>query len=389
MRDKEWEIQTTIRLFHKKTFPCIFSWTVNYGNMGHNTLGGGYPLSYQLDWASADRLIAELGRTYRIYAPKRFAKQGRFSDTDVIRYDEVSSAEEIVFHERSTYSAKEVVTPINQSLFYFTPEAFHESKGLGSKPILVFLRPCDIHAFEHQDKIYLHNGEPDSYYQRVRDNVHFVLMECCEGFDTCFCVSMGCNRTDHYAMAVRATEEGLLFEVQESALDPFFAQSVKADFTPEFIEANVNTVVIPEITDKEVLNALKVHPFWDSYNSRCISCGSCTLACSTCTCFTTRDRSYTDNADVGERRRITSSCQVEGFDEMAGGHSFRVTAGARLRYKMLHKFHGYKARFQDSHMCVGCGRCTSHCPAYISMTATIAKMSEAVAEIVAARGEDV
>ena len=41
----------------------------------------------------------------------------------------------------------------------------------------------------------------------------------------------------------------------------------------------------------------------------------------------------------------------------------------------------YKARFNDYHMCVGCGRCTSRCPEYISVTATVEKMATAVAEI--------
>ena len=49
--------------------------------------------------------------------------------------------------------------------------------------------------------------------------------------------------------------------------------------------------------------------------------------------------------------------------------------------KILHKFHDYKARFKDYHMCVGCGRCTSRCPEYISVTATVEKMATAVAEI--------
>ena len=36
---------------------------------------------------------------------------------------------------------------------------------------------------------------------------------------------------------------------------------------------------------------------------------------------------------------------------MAGGMSFRNRAGDRMRYKVLHKFHDYKARFKDYHMC--------------------------------------
>ena len=66
---------------------------------------------------------------------------------------------------------------------------------------------------------------------------------------------------------------------------------------------------------------------------------------------------------------------------MAGGHSFRPTAGDRMRYKVLHKFHDYKARFKDYHMCVGCGRCIDRCPEFISIAATVEKMAKAIEEI--------
>ena len=66
---------------------------------------------------------------------------------------------------------------------------------------------------------------------------------------------------------------------------------------------------------------------------------------------------------------------------MAGGISFRKDAASRMRYKMLHKFRDYKARFGDHHMCVGCGRCTDRCPQFISVTATLEKMAAAVAEL--------
>ena len=345
-------------------------------------------MSYYLDAAATDQLFAKLRRDYRLFAPKRFEKQGRFSDTDIIRYDEITQLAEIETAERSTYSAKEVVTPINQALFYFTPDEYRQSKGPSEKPILVFLRSCDIHAFEHQDHIYLENGgAPDSFYARVRQQLRFVLLECSESFDTCFCCSMGCNQTDHYAMAVRREADGMSFEIKDPALQPYFAAAATNDFTPTFVSKNPVAVVLPQIPDKETLNELKKHPFWQEIGARCISCGSCTVACSTCTCFTSRDLHYTENAEVGERRRVTASCQVEGFDEIAGGQVFRQDAAARYRYKMLHKYHDYYARFGQTHMCVGCGRCTSHCPSYISVTASIAKMSAAVAEILARKGE--
>ena len=324
---------------------------------------------------------AKLRQDYDIYAPKRFPKQGRFSDTDIIRYDRVESGAEIVFDEKSDYPAKEVLTPICQAILYFTEDEYRASKA-SQRPILLFMRPCDIHAMQHQEKIYLENGGvADLYYRRMRERVHIVLMECSEGWDTCFCVSMGTNRVEDYALAVRQTEQGLLFDVREDALKTYFAGQPAADFQPVFVEKNSVSVTVPEIADKELLLKLKEHPFWQQFNGRCESCGACTIACSTCTCFTTRDVIYGDNPAVGERRRVTSSCQVSGFDDMAGGISFRKDAASRMRYKMLHKFRDYKARFGDHHMCVGCGRCTDRCPQFISVTATLEKMAAAVTEL--------
>ena len=120
---------------------------------------------------------------------------------------------------------------------------------------------------------------------------------------------------------------------------------------------------------------------WKEFNSRCISCGACTIACSTCTCFTTTDIVYDENGNVGERRRTAASCQIDGFTDVAGGGKYRTTPGDRMRYKVLHKFHDYKARFKDYHMCVGCGRCIDRCPEFISIVTTVEKMAKAIEEI--------
>jgi anaerobic sulfite reductase subunit A len=72
---------------------------------------------------------------------------------------------------------------------------------------------------------------------------------------------------------------------------------------------------------------------------------------------------------------------------MAGQREMRATAGDRMRYKMLHKFRDYDARFHEGHMCVGCGRCTHRCPELISISATVNKMSAAVEEIRAQLGK--
>lgn len=336
-------------------------------------------MGYKVGYEKINEIIKELSKEYDIYAPKRFNKAGRYSDTDMIRYDIIEKAEDIVFDEKSDMPAKEVLSPITQTLFYFTEDEYRESK-VNSKKIIIFMRPCDINAMEHQNKIYLQNGGfKDLYYSRLQEKVKIVMMECSKGWDTCFCVSMGSNKTDEYSMAVRNEDGYWLVDVKDDAFDCFKAE--EAQFDVEFVEENELTVELPEIKNKAVLTKLKSHPMWNEFNSRCISCGACTIACATCTCFTTTDIAYNENPNVGERKRTSASCQIEGFTDMAGGHTFRPTAGDRMRYKVLHKFHDYKARFKDYHMCVGCGRCIDRCPEFISIVATVEKMNAAIKEI--------
>lgn len=344
-------------------------------------------MGFKLGSKEVDSLFESLRKEYRIYAPKRFEKQGRYSDTDIIRYAEVSSFNEIVYDEKSTYPAKEVITPITQTLYYFTEDEFRESKNpYGDKKILIFARACDINAQKRQDKIYLENGGfEDIFYKRVRDKVKFVCLECSESFDTCFCVDMKSNKTDDYGLAVRFSDDLILFNVNDKEFDEYFKGCNEEDFTLEFVTENKAKVCLPNIENKEVIAKLKNHPMWKEYDKRCIQCGSCTVACPTCSCFTTKDIVYNENSNVGERRRVTASCHIDGFDEMAGGHKFRITAGDKMRYKVLHKIHDYKMQFEDFNMCVGCGRCTDRCPENISITATINKVNDAVNEI--ARGD--
>ncbi len=338
-------------------------------------------MGYSLNTDLADVVLNRMKEDYRIFAPRRFPKQGRYSDTDIIRYAEVERFADIVWDQKSDYPAKEVITPIQQSIFYFTEEEYRASKT-PEKPILILARPCDINAQKIQARIYAGNGGfDDFYYTRMRRLVKFAMMECGGGDDTCFCVSMGTNRTDDYSLAIRFTDDGMTAGVNDESFEPYFSGMPTQEYTPAFVEENQLKVTVPDLSDDQVRLALKKHPMWKEFDSRCISCGSCTVACSTCTCFTTRDIQYGDNPEVGERRRVSASCQIEGFDRMAGQRELRSAPGDRMRYKVLHKFHDYKARFKESHMCVGCGRCTHRCPEFISISATVNKMNAAVEEI--------
>ena len=43
-------------------------------------------MGYSLNAVQAEAVLQALKQNYSVYAPKRFPKQGRYSDTDVIKY---------------------------------------------------------------------------------------------------------------------------------------------------------------------------------------------------------------------------------------------------------------------------------------------------------------
>ncbi len=333
-------------------------------------------MSVMVEGGKLDKIILGLNSEYDIYAPVLKEKRGRFSDTDLIKYDKISSIEEIVWDKKSTYSPKEIIFPITQRLFYFTGDKQTEVID-NSKKTMIFLRACDINGISRLDDIFLKNGiEKDVYYQRLREKVTFVLMECSSSFDNCFCVSMNTNKTDNYSIAMRKDKDQYLVEIKDEKYNDLFKdKGGKVDFQPQFIEENAIKVTTPDV--EEMPQTIYNHEMWDEYNARCTSCGRCNTTCIGCSCFTSTDIAYEENEEVGERRRCWSGCQVDGYSNMAGGHEFRKTKASRMRFKTLHKVYDFKKRF-NKNMCVGCGRCDDNCPEYISFSKCINKLTEII-----------
>lgn len=333
-------------------------------------------MGYVLNQDGFGKAIAELQQTYRIFAPVVKIGAGRHKDVDVIIYDEIKDASEIELHKKSDYSAKEVLTPLSETLFYFTEDQVKEA-DLSQKPVLIFMRSCDMHAIKRQDDIYLRNGgEKDWFYQRRRDLVKFVLIGCQSSYENCFCVDMMSNITeDGYVFSVDEKNGKFRINVLDDSVDSIFdaVKSSTADVTPAHVTENKTRVRVPENIPFDIVK----HPLWDEYTTRCIGCGRCNFVCPTCTCFTMQDVFYTDNGKVGERRRVGASCMVDGYTNVAGGGQYRRTQGERMRFKVLHKILDHRKRFGYD-MCVGCGRCDDVCPEYISYSNIINKVADAV-----------
>ena len=329
-------------------------------------------MKIKLDKQAFNQGLERLKLEYKILAPVTTPFKGTYSDTDLTKYEEIENIEDIEFNKKSNFSAKETILPINQVLFYFTEKEFKTSDE-NEKKLLVFLRACDLNGIKRLDQIYLGNGvEKDFFYKRLRDKVKFVLIGCRESYRNCFCVSMNSNKAEDYSIGLNIRENEVYLDIKDEELNVFNGQSY--EFEVDFVKGNNISVEIPE--DIDALSLSK-HEMWNEYDARCIACGRCNFVCPTCACFTMQDIFYKENENVGERRRVWASCQVDGYTDMAGGHSFRKKQGERMRFKVMHKIHDFNKRF-GYQMCVGCGRCDDACPQYISFSECIDKVNDIV-----------
>ena len=327
---------------------------------------------YRVGKERMDEILAELAREYRVFAPCLDAQKKR------VRYAEIRKIGQIIYDRQSDFSPKAAYYPVSQVMFWFREDGVEESELTDDRNILVFARSCDINAVRRQDNLFLRNGgAEDLFYKRLREKVKFVLMECPESYENCFCVSVGSNRTDDYAMAVRFNEDDLQIRVEDEALNGYFEDEEQESFDVRFIEENKKKLRIPEIT-RDNLKAVSDLPYWSKFDEKCIACGGCNTVCGTCSCFDTVDVLYSEGSNEGERRRVWSGCMLENFTETAGGARARKTKGANMRFKVFHKFYDYKDRFGGEHMCVGCGRCDIRCPKEISFFDTVCEVHDEI-----------
>lgn len=330
----------------------------------------------KLNSKEAQSVFDRLSKFYRVVAPVEKDGQGRFSDTSIVTYDEIQGFDQIEFHKQTFFSAKSELFPIRETLFAIDNKDVLREHDFSMNPTIIFLRSCDIHAMQVIDMHFLKDSaKEDSYYKRRREKVKFFLIECPQSFENCYCVSLGTNKTDDYAVFIRRTKEGYEALVKDAQMKEFFSQAADSVEGPRFAECNPRGITIP----KDIPTSVFENDMWKEYSQRCIACGRCNTSCPTCTCFTLQDVSNKESSSI-ERRRIWSSCHVDKFSLLAGGHDLRVEFADRMRYKTLHKISDFNQR-NGCQMCVGCGRCDDVCPEYISMFKYIDKINKIMKDI--------
>ena len=272
-------------------------------------------MGYLLSKDQFGEAMRQLGKTYRIFAPVCKKGEGRFKDVDLVRYDFVSDASEIELTVESDYAFKEFMLPLSETLFFFTENQVKEA-DIDERPVIVFLRSCDMHAVKRLDHMYLENGsEEDWFYRRRRDLVKFALIGCSKSFDDCFCVDMGTNRTeDGYVFSVDESEGMFRCDTPDPAFAEAFAKAggTEADVEPWCVTENQKAVTVPE----DIPLSIYSDELWDEYTKRCVNCGRCTIVCQ-------------------DQRRAHAFQSAPQDSRLPGAHGLRHVRGLRpLRHGM-------------------------------------------------------
>lgn len=126
-----------------------------------------------------EEAFARLVTDYRLTGPVRKPGRGRFAGTATVEYDEIEKPDELELRRKSDFAAKTALLPTREVLFAFDKNGEPREPDADSRPAVVFLRACDIHALKILDAIFLRQGGcADPYYRRRRERLHPFLIEC-------------------------------------------------------------------------------------------------------------------------------------------------------------------------------------------------------------------
>ncbi|MGL6119699.1 MAG: 4Fe-4S dicluster domain-containing protein [Fusobacteriaceae bacterium] len=325
---------------------------------------------------SFNLLLNKMSEHYRFVAPKAFENQGRYSYNADIRYSDIDNIKDVIFNKKSMGSPKEILLPIIHNIsIKIKDQVIKTTANEDDRDILLFVHPCDIHGITRIDNTF----KNDEYYQSRRKKIKFVLIECIEnGWDSCFCSSLGTNKTEDYSIALKLVGDNVEMSFKDDTLKEFMNEFENiSDFNFNFVEKNKIVVNVPNLEswDKMALDKIKTSKIWDEFKDRCIGCGSCNMACMTCTCMNTVEVSSEDSKDVTIEKRIWNGCQLVKSKALENETLSQIVP-KRVVQRVLDKFYRPKLKQSKEQICVGCGRCVDVCPKNISFAATVNKFTE-------------
>ncbi len=278
------------------------------------------------------------------------------------------------------HSPKKFLFPNWEKLFRFRLKGavLLEPERAAAPRVLFGVHPCDLHAVRTLDDC-LFEGQADSAYRAKRDATVLVGVDC-EPDPHCFCTSLGTDRVaDGFDLFLHRDGEGYLVQVGsprgEALLGryaPGVAARPEAPPLPLQPKRTSRALGFPPGELAPLLDQRYDHPIWTELGDACLGCGTCTLLCPTCYCFTVQDRLHLDLAG-GERLRTWDSCQFDQFARLSGGAEARAGQADRQRHRFFRKY-VYLWEKHRRAACVGCGRCSRECLAGIDPTEVLDRL---------------
>lgn len=245
------------------------------------------------------------------------------------------------------------------------------------------VRACDLAALRLQDAHFLKQPHVDPGYQRRREKLFLVAVNCTRPASTCFCVSTGDGpeATAGYDLVLDELDEGFLLGVGSDAgdrirrtlpLQKATATQIKLAAGEREQAARCQQRSLPSRDLRRPLLDKLNHPRWAEVAERCLSCANCTSVCPTCFCYSEHENMAL-SGDTSEHYRQWDSCFTQGHSYI---HGVVIRPDTRTRYRqwLTHKLATWHDQYGRSG-CVGCGRCVTWCPAGIDLTEEVAALS--------------
>jgi ferredoxin len=253
---------------------------------------------------------------------------------------------------------------------------FRETHSNLTPTAVIGVRACDLAALRLQERIFLHDQNPDPYYAARREKLLLVAVNCSHPAATCFCASTGDgpHASHSYDLVLTELQDGYTVQAgSDRGADIVNGLSLPLASDAQHYEAGrqqheavqAQSRSLPDGSLRDTLFARLDHPRWDDVAERCLSCGNCTSVCPSCFCHSEHDDADLDGAAT-EHVRQWDSCFSEGHSYL---HGKVLRDNTRLRYRqwLTHKLGSWHDQFGSSG-CVGCGRCITWCPVGIDIT---------------------
>ncbi|MHA1907433.1 MAG: 4Fe-4S dicluster domain-containing protein [Candidatus Thorarchaeota archaeon] len=331
------------------------------------------------------KLIAALQANFDVYGPVPRRTSHAFE-----KLDDPSKLD--LEYDSTIASPKKYFTPSSQVMMRVglkdnTIEDASEDLRTSKPRVLFGVHACDINGLLFLDKVF-GGTYNDLYYQANRENTVIVGLNCLEPCTYGFCRSVEKNfvlegydlfLTDisetHYYFHVGSPKGDKLVEryarefLTEASLEDndLFKTALRKKH-----ESHPDDLYLDYIN--ETLDMAWDDPIWEELSKLCVNCGSCSLSCPTCYCFEIRDELDLSLTNV-ERTRKWDTCLYYDFATVAGNHNFRSHSPSRLKYRFYHKFRA-AVHEHGTIACSGCGRCTSACPAGISIKEVLHRLQD-------------